>query len=172
MKLTGNEIISEGIVSNYTEDGIQQQGVDLRISRLSKLDGVGAVTINNGTILPKLTEMQPLRYTGQGKFNGAIIGWMLSPGVYDIEFMEGFQIPNNRVGGYKTRSSLVRQGSIVKSGAFDAGFQTNNAGGMLYVYRNIIIEKGARICQLMIDESRKVSNTYDGQFQGDKQREE
>lgn len=171
MKLTGREIIDEGIVNNYIEDGIQQQGIDLRIDKLFKLDGVGAVTISSGTVLPKSTEVHPLRYTGQGKFNGAIIGWMLAPGVYDIEFLEGIVIPNNRVGSLKTRSSLVRQGSYIKSGAFDAGFITEKGGAMLYVYRNIIIEKGARVCQLMVDESREVGNTYDGQFQGDKQRQ-
>ncbi len=172
MKLTGKEIISEGIVKDYTEKGIQQQGVDLRVDRVFKLDGIGAVTIEHGTVLPRTVEMEPLRYTGQGKFNGAIYGWMLSPGVYDIELLEGITIPSNRIGYLKTRSSLVRQGALVESGMFDAGFETDKAGGMLYVYRNIILEKGSRVCQLIVDESREVENTYNGQFQGDKQRKE
>ena len=34
MQLTGKEIISKGIVKNFAEKGIQQQGIDVRIKKI------------------------------------------------------------------------------------------------------------------------------------------
>ena len=68
------------------------------------------------------------------------------------------------------RSSLVRCGAIVHSGQFDAGFKTDAMGCFLQVIRPLHIEEGARIAQAIVFESNDVENLYDGQWQGDKQR--
>lgn len=159
MQLTGHQIIDRGIVSNYIDKAIQQQGVDVRVSNIKALSGIGEVPAEGKTTLPKYSD-------------AAMDGnrWILPTGYYEVELMEGIHMPNNVALVYKTRSSLVRCGAIVESGQFDAGFDTDKAGCFLIVHRPIIIERGARIAQVIVHESDPVNNTYNGQFQGDKQR--
>ncbi len=171
MILTGKEIWGENILSGAAEDNIQMQGIDLRIDSISKLEGVGALPKEGKTILPKTVLIEPLTYKGKGKEEAVVNGWMLTPGVYDITFIEGINIPNNRLAMLGTRSSLVRQGVEVKSGPYDAGFKTEKGGAMLYVTRSVVIAQGASVAQIIVYKSNEVDKTYDGQYQGDVQRE-
>lgn len=159
MQLTGKQIIERGIVSNYIPEAIQQQGVDVRVANIKELLGVGEVPAHGKTVLPNYVD---------ANIDGD--KWVLRPGYYEVELMEGIHMPNNAALVYKTRSSLVRCGATVESGQFDAGFDTSKAGCFLIVHRTIIIEKEARIAQVIVHESAPVTNTYEGQFQGDKQR--
>lgn len=159
-QLTGKQIIERGIVSNYCGEAIQQQGVDVRVANIKELVGTGMIPAEGKTQLPQ--------YVDAGK-SGPV--WALPPGYYEVELMEGIHMPNNAALTYKTRSSLVRCGATVESGQFDAGFDTDKAGCFLVVHRSIIIEKGARIAQVVVHETAPVDNTYNGQFQGDKQRQ-
>jgi deoxycytidine triphosphate deaminase len=96
----------------------------------------------------------------------------LEPGYYEISFVESCKIPANCAMYFKTRSSLVRCGAIVHSGQFDAGFETEKMGAFLHVILPIEIEVGARVAQMIVNESYEVGLTelYDGQWQNDKQR--
>lgn len=165
MQLTGQQIIKCGIVTNYCEEGIQQQGVDVRIAAVKFLQGSGMVRAKGKTILPKTHVMEPHGEPDEPK-------WLLQPGYYEIDLMEGVNMPENAAMYFKTRSSLVRNGAIVESGQFDAGFCTEQAGCFLHVIRPVLIEKGARIAQAIVHTSDPVRNIYRGQFQGDKQRHE
>ena len=160
MQLTGNEIIQKGILTNTCEEGIQQQGIDVRIKKINKVEGNGMVPKNGKTLLPIYTQLQ----------TSANDCWYLQPGYYEVEFEEGCNVPNNATLHFKTRSSLVRCGALVHSGQFDAGFKTNNMGAFLQVLNPISIQMGARIAQAIVFTSNEVSNLYDGQWQGDKQR--
>jgi deoxycytidine triphosphate deaminase len=96
--------------------------------------------------------------------------WVLEPGYYEVLLMEGVKVPNNAALRFHTRSSLVRNGILVHSGQFDAGFETKKAGCYMQVLRTTIIDRGARIAQAIVTETEPVENTYNGQFQNDKQR--
>ena len=158
MQLTGKEIIQQGIVFNYDQEkAVQQQGVDVRVDNIYRLIGNGH--ISNKSIIPSRQVMP--------SFEGMFI---LDPGYYEIDLMEGVNVPNNATLHFKTRSSLVRCGAIVHSGQFDAGFNTENAGCFLHVIRPVTIERGSRIAQAIVFTSNEVENLYDGQFQNDKQR--
>lgn len=172
MQLTGKQIIESGIVTNYCEKGIQQQGIDLRVSKIFKVGdgmqgvaflGAGLIPTEGKTVLPKSTPI-PTYEKPEGNY------YALTPGYYELELMEGCKIPNNAAAYLKTRSSLVRCGAIIQSGQFDAGFETETMGCYLDVRCPIIIEIGARVAQIIVHESEPVENTYDGQWQGDKQR--
>ena len=160
--LTGKEIIEKGIITNYCEEGIQQQGVDLRIKRIRKV-----ASGNNIPLIPKEGKTKLPEYEGWDDWSDK---FCLSPGYYEVEFMEGCNIPKNCAMWLKTRSSLVRCGATVHSGQFDAGFNTENAGCFLEVRFNMDIELHARIAQAILFTSNDVDNLYDGQWQGDKQR--
>lgn len=165
MQLTGKQIIEKGIITNYCEEGIQQQGIDVRLKNIRGMCDLGKVPAQGKTTLPYYYEVK----FGEDNEDNCI---KLSPGYYEVEFEEACNIPNNMVLNYKTRSSLVRCGAIIHSGQFDAGFKTQNMGAFLHVIRPIILEKGARLAQAIVTESYPVDdeNLYDGQWQNDKQR--
>lgn len=165
MQLTGKQIVEANIITNYTEEAIQQQGVDVRIASLSKVDGYGRVPKEGKTELGHRTEVKASNQNGHDQY-------VLSPGYYEVILMESCKIPNNCVLNYKTRSSLVRCGATVFSGQFDAGFETDAMGCFLDVRIPIKIEVGARIAQAVVSETYPVSdeNLYNGQWQKDKQR--
>lgn len=158
--LTGKEIIEKNIITNYSEEGIQQQGIDLRINRIRE------VILNDNydtKIIPKQGKTIPANVTSwidKDKF-------YLHKGYYEVEFIEGCNIPANNAMWLKERSSLVRCGASIKSGQFDAGFKTDNIGCFLKIDGYLTIEKGARLAQAIIFNSNDVINLYDGQWQND-----
>lgn len=158
MQLTGKQIIERGIITNSCPEGLQQQGIDVRVEEIYSLAGTGCIRAKGKTILPNSNKLLNLG------------SWDLNPGYYEVKLMEGCKIPSNCAMYFKTRSSLVRCGTIVHSGQFDAGFETEQAGCFIEVCRPISIEKGARIAQAIVHESADVENTYEGQFQNDQQR--
>lgn len=162
MQLTGKEIIEQGIITNYCEEGIQQQGIDVRIDSIKRVS-----THRQYGVIPKNQKTTTPDYIEVSKYNGK---WTLEPGYYEVTLMEGCSIPSNATLHFKTRSSLVRCGSLVHSGQFDAGFKTDAMGCFLQVLMPISIERGARIAQAICFNSNEVENLYDGQWQGDKQR--
>lgn len=161
MQLTGKEIIRRGIITNACEDGVQQQGIDVRLENIYKTSPNGYVPAHGKTKVNNHSQVHCV----EGVYN-------LSPGYYEVDLMEGCEIPNDAVLNFKTRSSLVRNGAIVHSGQFDAGFKTDRMGCFLHVINNISIEKGARIAQAIVTETHEVADcdSYNGQWQGDCQR--
>lgn len=156
MQLTGQEIIERGIVYNTGEDALQQQGVDVRIQAIRKVSGIGQVPACGKTTLP-----------GYGEWEEP---GLLEPGYYEVILMEGIKVPHNASLHFKTRSSLIRCGSIIHSGQFDAGFETEQAGCFLQVNLPIFIEPHARVAQAICFESSEVNNVYAGQWMFDNQR--
>ena len=172
MRLTGEEIAKEGIITNLGPESIQQQGVDLRLKSVlrfvwaeSEINESGYIPATGKTRLPNRTEIEPINMDDKEVF-------MLSPGYYEVIFDEGCNMPNNRVMDFISRSSLVRCGAEIISGQFDAGFKTDNMGCFMAVYQPVQIERHARVAQTRISETSPVKddNMYNGQWQNDKQR--
>lgn len=180
--LTGKEIAERGIIQGFKEEYIQQQGIDVRVESISRfghyaeMDGsmkwvknerdsdIGHVPEFHKTILPKSHNWVP------EVLDTNRLGWRLEPGYYEVQFKEGCKMPNDCCMEFKTRSSVVRCGGEIRSGLFDAGFETEHMGAFLKVEEPMIIEQGARLAQVIVHNSNKVENTYNGQFQNDKQR--
>lgn len=187
MQLTGKQIVEKEIITNWCSDGLQQQGVDVRLESVKKVEAdiiegeteeeylikPGEIPTKGKTKLPKYTEVKPFTY--EVEEDGIMVEkekFYLSPGYYEVTYLEGCKIPNYAVLNFKTRSSLVRCGAIVHSGQFDAGFETDQMGSFLEVLVPITIERFARIAQAVVTETYEVDdeNMYDGQWQNDKQR--
>ena len=167
--LTGKEIAEREIITNFEEQNIQQQGIDVRVKKISKpshvvFDAVGHIPCKGKTVKLNFEEMKPDYIRGGEKC------WLLQEGYYELEFEEGCNIPADCCLQFKTRSSVVRCGGEVRSGLFDAGFHTDNMGAFLKVEVPMFISVGARVAQVIVDSSNEVENLYNGQFQGDKQR--
>lgn len=162
MQLTGEQIIENNIITKFSGEAVQQQGVDVRLDRLFRLDDeeIGKVPEFGKTRIPKTIEIKP----DDNLF-------ILPVGYYEVMLEEGCDIPANAAMKLHTRSSLVRCGALVHSGQFDAGFKTDQMGCFLQVLRPIEIERGARIAQAIVSTTSTVKNLYDGQWQGDIQRQ-
>lgn len=158
--LTGKELFESGMITNVLEENIQQQGIDVRVRDIKRLDGTGTIPATGKTITPVSL---PVALSNNQK-------WILNPGYYEVEFEEGCNLDEYTGFDYKTRSSLVRCGAQIISGHFDPGFHTDNCGAYLIVRLPITIEKGAKLAQIIPSTSNKVENVYDGQWQNDKQR--
>lgn len=172
MQLTGKQIVERGIITNFCEEGIQQQGIDVRLDKVIDFDNrtsmnypqVSFVPVQGKTKLIDRHEMKPQK-TREG-----VEMWHLEPGYYEVIVKEGCVMPNNAAMRFISRSSLVRNGAIIHCGQFDAGFETEQMGFFMQVLFPINIERGARIAQTLIFESESVENLYNGQFQRDQQR--
>lgn len=175
MQLTGREIIARGVLTDVDlENAVQQQGVDIRLDTVQSVgwsedtgfDKPGYIPVVGKTRLPEYHKVEPLKVGEVECFN-------LMPGYYEVTFIEGCNIPDDLVlSNIKSRSSLVRCGAHIECGQFDAGFETEHMGCFLVVEVPIVIEKGARIGQVQVYETRKVDQRelYNGQWQNDKQR--
>lgn len=167
MVLTGNQIIERNIISNVSNESIQQQGVDLRVNKIFKVNDGGVIPAKGKTILPTRTEVLP-----ETDWDGETPLYNLCPGYYEIELKESCNIPSDAVLWIKGRSSVVRCGGRIDSGQFDGGFKTDNMGCYLEVINYMSIEPEARIAQAVVFESYPVEKEklYNGQYQNDKQR--
>ncbi len=169
--LNAEQILEQGLLKLENSKGKPAQvGYDLSLKAVQK---VGFPKTTNpdykiGKVLKNKTELTT--YTPRDVIHlDGVEGWLLYEGVYDITFHEGCKIPNNRVAFIKQRSSLYRNGAIINSPVFDPGFETENMGTLLYVHETIFIEKDARVAQIYFHEC-DATEEYNGQWQGDKQR--
>lgn len=169
MNLTGKQLIEQGIVTGiYEEENIQQHGVDLNLIEVSRIEGgtvLGVVPRFGKTQLALRVPIALQSFTNMGS------GWLLQPGAYDITLMQGCKVPADKKLLIRQRSSLLRNGTILHSSVFDAGFETEQIGTVMIVMTPIFIEQGARVAQIYSSNSNVVENLYEGQWQGDKQRE-
>lgn len=179
--LTGKQIFEIGIVTNVTAgnndpiNSVQQHSVDLRLSKVCRVIGdikPGTIFAGNcKTALAHRQEIFPQKRPYALNDKPEQLFYILLPGTYEITFMEGCYIPADRRGFIVHRSSLFRNGGSINSAIFDAGFKTNKIGTMMVITEPIEIELGARIGSFYVEDSNVVENLYNGQFQGDIQRE-
>ena len=171
MNLTGQEIKDRGIVTQQpfeiAEENIQQHGIDLNLVGVRRVVGGGVVPAQGKTILSKYEDIKPTKCDCEGNTE---FRWDLEPGVYDITLAQGCKIPSDQRLELVQRSSLLRNGALIVSSLFDAGFETENIGTVMHVRVPISIGVGARICQAYVSGSNEVKNLYEGQWQGDIQR--
>lgn len=169
MQLTGKQIVERGIIKAgngqpLDDECIQQQGVDVRVAKIYKVDiyNPGKIPAEGKTRLPK--------NGGEARRDesGEVKTYWLDPGYYEVVLDASCKIPNNIAGYFKSRSSVVRCGGDIRSGQYDAGFETDTCGCFLKVEIPMVIEVGARVAQFICYESEPVENTYDGQYQNQK----
>lgn len=136
-----------------------QVGYDLTLKGVKKI--VGGVVMQDKTVVGNYTEITP-NINSDGKFI-----YKLEPGTYSLTFEQGISLPNNKTAFIRHRSSILRCGGIITSGVYDPGFQVDEMGAVLLATESIIIEKGARVAQVIVFENNP-AELYDGQWQGSK----
>ena len=168
--LNSQQILDESLLKlEHSKGKPAQVGYDLTLKQVNRLGNKGVAEAKIGKVLKDKTELT--NYTSYGLMNlDGVIGWLFYEGVYDITFNEGCKLPANRVAFIKQRSSLYRNGAIINSPVFDPGFETEFMGTLMYVHETIFIEENARVAQIYFHECEP-AELYNGQWQGDKQRQ-
>jgi deoxycytidine triphosphate deaminase len=91
--------------------------------------------------------------------------YRLDPGGYVVEYADTVRIPEGHVGFLYPRSSLLRNSCMLDTAVWDAGYE-GRGEGLLEVYHEIELERGARIAQLVLAEADH-QGQYDGSYQGE-----
>lgn len=170
--LNGKQIVEQGIITNViNKECIQQVGVDLELIKIERVMGTGIIPQEGKTKLGTKIPV-PMVDCPNPKGDEKTKGWLLTPGAYDITLEQGCKIPANQRLQIVQRSSVLRNGGVLASSMFDPGFETDHIGTVMFVFASVFIHFGARVAQAYTTEVNEVENLYDGQWQGDKQREE
>ncbi len=158
--LTAKQILDQGIVipSEYSKPA--QVGIDLSLESVH-LCTMGSVVFKDRTHIDPLgfKEMETTQVDHKEC-------WVLEPGTYAITFNEGCKIPANAAAFIIHRSSLYRTGTSIVSPVWDPGFATEKMGTVMIVNVKLIVEKNARVAQMIVHETKEDAELYDGQWQG------
>ena len=146
-------IVEASIIGNLEEGEfvVQQNGIDLTLASAEEIRG-GILEKDKPTI-DKYTNVLETP-----------LGFVFEAGrVYSIWFQQEIKLPANLCAQIVQRSSLNRMGGMITTGLYDSGFQ-GQLGAVLRVDAPIIIEKGARVAQVIFMEAESAS-LYDGRYQ-------
>lgn len=136
-----------------------QVGYDLTLKGVKKI--IGGVVMQDKTAVNDYIEIAP-SINNDGKFL-----YKLSPGTYSLTFDQGITLPADKTAFIRHRSSVLRCGGIITSGVYDPGFSVDEMGAVLLATESIIIEKGARVAQIIIFENNP-AELYNGQWMREK----
>lgn len=161
MIITPQKAIELGILITNDKGTPSPNGYDLTIEKVTEIQG--------GIITTKESKINPYKEVETDIFEELETeGWSLGIGVYSLTFEQGIKLDLTHCANIVHRSSILRSGCIITSGVFDSGFECKNIGATLFVFIPILIEKGARIAQIVINETYEAEQKYEGQFQSTK----
>lgn len=134
-----------------------QVGYDLTVKEVKR--------INGGMVLADKTTVEDYATITPIKTPTDKIIYKLEPDTYSITFEQGCKLDSQHSAFIRHRSSILRCGGIITSGVYDPGFEVDEMGAVLIATKPIIIEKGARVAQIVIFENYE-TQAYSGQFLG------
>jgi dUTP pyrophosphatase len=146
-------------VEPVTDEQIQPNGVDLTLDAVFEPLEPGRI----GREDKEIGERQEIATEEVGE--AVPDTYYLPPGGYVVRYAEAVSIPEGHVGFLYPRSSLLRNGCMLNTAVWDAGYE-GRGEGLLQVHTDIEIERGARIAQLVLTEAEH-SGTYAGSYQGE-----
>ena len=158
------------------DEQVQPNGVDLRLESVLEQREPGYITRdgtgigNRQRLHPEERDVSPAdgeeaetespsaEDWGQGRET-----YYLVPGGYIVQYAETVSIPDGHVGFVLPRSSLMRNSCMLNTAVWDAGY-TGRGEGLLQVHRDLELERGARVAQLVLAEADH-DGLYDGNYQ-------
>jgi dUTP pyrophosphatase len=140
-------------LGDLRDSQVQPNGVDLTFDAIFEQTGPGRIERGDKTV-------------GERRELDADDGiYHLEPGGYVVRYGEQIRIPEGHVGFLYPRSSLLRNSCMLDTAVWDAGYE-GWGEGLLEVYHDIELERGARIAQLVLAEATH-EDSYDGSYQGE-----
>ncbi|MFA7190929.1 MAG: deoxyuridine 5'-triphosphate nucleotidohydrolase [Dehalococcoidales bacterium] len=152
-----NPALVKGCV-NITEQ-IQPCGIDLTLKEVASFTSAGRITRSNQDRL--VSELEALKFDDKGQVH-------LAPGAYLITYNESVNLPLNLMALVLPRSSLLRSGATVHTAVWDPGY-SGRGQSMLSVSnpKGFIVEKDARVVQMIFLTLDEASSGYNGTYQGE-----
>jgi deoxycytidine triphosphate deaminase len=135
-----------------------QVGYDLTLKEVKLIKG-GSVLADR-TLVADYVEVAVQDKAGRFLF-------ALNPGTYSLTFEQGVKLPTNKTAFIRHRSSILRCGATITSGVYDPSFYVDEMGAVLIATQPIMIEKGARVAQIIVFDNND-AEAYNGQWLGDK----
>ena len=144
---------SNSTLSEFNEDQVQPNAVDLRIDKLFRLEPKEFKIDEEKKSHRGSVEIAPDEF---GYFN-------LIQGTYEI-IMEGIvKIADDEAGWVITRSTLNRNGLFITSGLYDSGYEGVMAGALHCNGGPAKIKKGTRVGQFLLFKAESLKK-YDGDY--------
>lgn len=150
-------------VSPVAEDQIQPNGVDLTLEAVFEQHEPGRIARDETEIGDRNRRREHV--TAEFASEEPADPYYLPPGGYVVRYGETVEIPENHIGFILPRSSLMRNSCMLNTAVWDAGYE-GRGEGLLQVYHDIEIERGARVAQLVLAEADH-EGSYDGSYQGE-----
>jgi deoxycytidine triphosphate deaminase len=141
-------------VSPVSNEQVQPNGVDLTLDAVKEFDEPGVLGRDGKKVGARVT-VEPIESV-----------YRLDPGSYAATYGERISIPEGHVGFVLPRSSLMRNGAMLNTAVWDAGYE-GRGEGLLRVGHPIRIEAGARFAQFVLAEAGH-EETYEGSYQGER----
>ena len=117
-------------VSPIQPEQIQPNGVDLTIDSVEEPIDAGQITRSGKTIGAR-QQLAAAEVSDDGET------YYLRPGAFVVRYGEVVEIPDGHVGFIYPRSSLLRNGCMLHTAVWDAGY-TGQGEGLLVVHHDII----------------------------------
>ena len=160
MYLSREEILrlvrEERLIENLQEENVQGAVVDFRIDRLYDITSPAALMVKEKRT-PEVREIEP----EEGRY-------LLKPGKYYLcTTLERVNMPSNLVAFMLQRSTLFRCGVTLRTAVIDPGYTgvltvgVKNEGSFEFV-----LERGARIAQVVFARLDSEAPLYQGSYQG------
>jgi len=149
-------IDTDNLLENFEDGSIGGAGVDLRLKSVYRPKSEGMIG-RTERITPEVEEVKEEKV-------------VVEPGKYFlVETMEKVNMPGDLAARILPRSSLFRCGASLRNAVVDPGyvgtltFGLKNEGDF-----NFVVEKGARICQIVFETVHGDTKMYQGKYQGGK----
>lgn len=141
------------------ETQLQPAGFDLTLREVRKFKSAGHIDFSNRR--RRIADTTPIPFDDEGQV-------ALHPGPYLAVFNEVVNIPLNVIAIARPRSSLLRCGVTVETAVWDPGYR-GRSRALLLVHndKGVVLEKNARIVQLVFMRVEGVSKGYRGAYQGE-----
>ena len=154
MIMNPKKVAEQKLVHPCYDKQIQQNGIDLTVTSVSRIKGEGKVWRDGGKQLPKYIELP----------NEGI--WKLNKSdAYLLQIAETITVPKDKVALVWMRSTFNRCGCLILGCVFDSGYKGKPTLTM-YPHCDLFLERFARVAQILFFEADSDS-LYDGQYQNE-----
>lgn len=144
------------LLENFEGKNVQGAGVDLRLGNVYRIK-TGAKLLAEGRVLPEVEKLEDSILT-------------VKPGEYLLaETAEKINTPADMLALVLPRTTLFRSGVSLRTGVIDPGYKGTLTFGLKNESdQDFVLEKGARVAQMIFIRVDGGTRPYDGVYQGGK----
>jgi len=150
---------SKSFLSQFDPSQVQPNAIDLRVDKLYKFDSdtnFELGELDDGTEHKRHAVIHEYKPGKDG-------WWQLNMPYYQIIFEGNITVGEDEAGFIITRSTLNRNGLMVRSGLYDSGYSGVMAGFLANAFGTAKIRRGARLGQFLLFKAESLSQ-YDGDY--------